>query len=152
MSVRVRSAHPAPPLSEDDAVAAVEAALVHGGRSGLAVEVVLVDGTTLAELHSRFLGDPSPTDVMAFDLGDDGPGPAAEVYASVDEALQRAGERGVAPARELALYLVHGALHLCGFDDHEESERARMRAAEATVLAALGYPPDLAPHDVEPGS
>lgn len=135
------------PLSDDDARAAVEAALAHGGRPGLEVGVVFVDDPTLAALHARFLDDPTPTDVIAFDLGAEGPGPAAELYASVDCAQRVAAERGVSAARELALYLVHGALHLCGLDDHDEGERAAMRAAERAVLGGLGYPPDDAPHD-----
>jgi ssRNA-specific RNase YbeY (16S rRNA maturation enzyme) len=38
--------------------------------------------------------------------------------------------------------VIHGCLHLCGFDDHERAERSRMRAAEGTVLARLGYDPE----------
>jgi probable rRNA maturation factor len=139
-----------PPDGLDDAGVrrAVEAALAHGGRPGLELSVVLVDDATLAELHERFLGDPAPTDVLAFDLGDDG-GPAGEVVVSVDRARDLAAERGVGLDRELALYLVHGALHLCGHDDHDEAERAAMRRAEAAVLAGLGFPDDPAPHDAD---
>lgn len=129
---------------------AVDAALRHGGRAGVELSVVLVDDRTLADLHGRCLGDPSPTDVMSFDLSDelDSDGPVGEVVVSVERARAVAAERGVAAERELALYLVHGVLHLCGFDDVDEAERERMRAAEAEVLASLGYPPDDAPHDV----
>ena len=135
------------PLADEAVVAAVDAALAHGGRAGVDVDVVLVDDPTLAELHGRFLGDPSPTDVMSFDLGDDG-GPVGELYVSVDRAAAVAAARGVRVERELALYLVHGALHLCGHDDHEDDDRAAMRAAERAVLASLGYEDDLAPHDL----
>jgi probable rRNA maturation factor len=139
------------PLAARDVRAAVEAALEHGGRAGLSVGVVLVDDATLAEIHERFLGDPAPTDVIAFDLGDDrdeeaDASVAAEIYASVDCAHRVARERGVTAARELALYVVHGALHLCGFDDRTPPKRKAMRAAEADVLRALGYADDLGPH------
>jgi probable rRNA maturation factor len=135
------------PLDDAAVVALVDAALAHGGRAGIDVDVVLVDDPTLADLHGRFLGDPSPTDVMSFDLGEDGGGPAGELYVSVDRARAVAGARGVRVARELALYLVHGTLHLCGHDDHSDDERAVMRAAEREVLAGLGYEDDVAPHD-----
>ena len=54
-----------------------------------------------------------------------------------DRARAVAAERGEDAAAELRLYLVHGALHLCGYDDREPAERARMRAAEAAVLSRL---------------
>lgn len=149
MAIEITWTVEARPLTDEAVRAAVEAALAYGGRAGLGVEVVLLDDPSLAALHDQWLGDPSVTDVMAFDLGDEGEGPAAEVYASVDRARELAGQRGVDWGRELALYLVHGTLHLCGHDDHEDEERAAMRAAEAAVMEGLGYPPDLAPHDLE---
>jgi probable rRNA maturation factor len=138
------------PLGDDTVAATVEAALAHGGRPGIDVDVVLVDDRTLAELHGRFLGDPSVTDVMSFDLGDDDlGGPVGEIYVSVDRAKAVAEERGGSLERELALYLVHGALHLCGHDDHEDEDRARMREAERTVLRRLGHADDLLPHELD---
>ena len=138
------------PLDDRAVVAAVEAALAHGGRPGISLGVVFVPDDVLTEMHARHLGDPTPTDVLSFDLGEEGGGPAGELYVSVDRAREVAGRRSVPVARELALYVVHGALHLCGFDDHSDEERGRMRDAEAAVLASLGYPPDTAPHDEGP--
>ena len=136
-------------MDEQEVRRTVEAALRHGGRAGLAVDVIFVDDPTLAELHGRFLGDPTPTDVMAFELGEEGGGPAAEIYVSLDRARAVAQVRGGDARRETALYLVHGALHLCGYDDHEEAERAAMRAAESQVLARLGHPREAGPHELE---
>lgn len=126
------------PLSDDEVRAAVEAALDHGGQPGREVSVALVGDATLAELHDRFLGDPSATDVMSFPLGD-GDGPWGEVVASVECARRTAAGLGGDPRRELALYVVHGTLHLCGLDDGTEEERSAMRAAETAVLERLGY-------------
>ena len=126
------------PLTDRAIRAAVRAALAHGGRAGINVEVALVSDRHLASIHGRFLGDPAPTDVISFDLGEDGDGLAAEIYVSVDRARAVARERGDPVERELALYLVHGALHLCGFDDRSVKDRARMRAAESLVLESLG--------------
>jgi probable rRNA maturation factor len=149
VSIHVRWGTAEAPLGEREIVQAVEAALAHGGRAGIELDVVLVDDPTLAEMHERFLGDPSPTDVIAFDLGPEGDGPRGEIYVSVDRARAIARERGTESSRELALYLVHGTLHLCGHDDHEDADRERMRAAEALVLARLGYPPDELPHEID---
>jgi len=125
------------PLSDRDVRAAVRAALVHGRRPDLHVDVALVSDRRLATIHARFLADPSPTDVIAFDLGAEGGGPAAEIYVSVDCARRVAREHGVDAASELRLYLVHGALHLCGYDDLRPAARRLMRAAEGSVLASL---------------
>jgi len=57
-----------------------------------------------------------------------------------------AAARGVAFERELCLYIVHGALHLCGFDDHSSAARKRMRRAESQIMDELGYAPDSGPH------
>ena len=126
-------------LSDDEVRAVVRAALEQGGRPQLLLSVVFVSDAELATLHGRHLGDPSPTDVMAFDLAEEGGGPAGEVYVSVERARAEARARDLAPERELALYILHGCLHLCGHDDHRPRARARMRAAERAVLARLGY-------------
>lgn len=145
MTVRVFREFPAEELDDARLAQAVEFALAHGGRPGLAVDLVLLSDPALAELHGRFLGDPSPTDVMAFDLGPpeyapvgDGEHEAeAEIYVSVERARALAAEHGHGAAQELLLYAVHGALHLCGYDDRDEPDRSRMRAAEAAVMERL---------------
>ncbi len=136
------------PLDETEVARAVDAALDHGERSGLAVSVVLADDALMVELHAEHLDDPTPTDVISFDLGEeDLPGaPAAELFVGVEHAARVAAARGVRVERELALYVVHGVLHLCGFDDHDEADAAAMRVAERAVMDALGYEPDDAPH------
>lgn len=136
------------PLTDQQVQRVTTAALEHGGRADWALSVVFVDDARLAEMHDAYLGDPSPTDVITFDLGPEGEGPRGELYVSVERAEAMAVERGVTVARELALYLVHGTLHLCGFDDTESPMRARMRAAEHEVMAVLGFEPDEAPHDL----
>lgn len=158
MAIQVHRTVEDPLLPEEKVIEAVEAALEHGGRAGLAVDVILVDDERLASMHGVWLGDPSETDVMAFDLGESedgdpepdgapGDGPEAELYVSIERARVVAQERGVPADRELALYVVHGTLHLCGLDDHEPEEREAMRAAERAVLGGLGYPADELPHD-----
>ena len=142
-------------LDEGTARRALSHALRHGGGVELVVDLVFVDRSTLSRLHSEFLGDPSETDVITFDLRGDGPsggpagqlGPDGEIYVSVDRARAVAEQRGVSVERELTLYVVHGALHLVGFDDHDPDDRGAMRAAEATIMGALGHAPEDAPHD-----
>jgi probable rRNA maturation factor len=126
---------------------AVRAAREHGRRPELAAGIVFVTDRALARMHARHLGDGSRTDVITFDLSDDVDGPLVEVYASAERARAVAARRAVSAQRELLLYVVHGVLHLCGFDDHSAADRARMRRAETAVLTRLGFAADPAPHD-----
>ena len=144
-SLRLTRTVAVPELEDREALGALAAALAHGGRSELKVDLLFVDDPTLSELHEQFLDDPSVTDVMAFDYtGDDDhldeedqSSPEAEVYVSVDRARAVAAERGESVREELLLYIVHGSLHLCGLDDHAVEDREEMRAAERAVLSSL---------------
>ena len=106
------------------------------------LSLVFLTDPALAQLHADFLQDPSPTDVITFS-GDPGVGWAGEICISVDAALRhcRAGSRRqVRPqdfAAELTLYVVHGWLHLAGYDDLEPAKKRAMRRAEAKALALL---------------
>lgn len=95
----------------------------------------LSDGE-LARLHADFLEDPTPTDVITFP-GDPEMDFAGEICVSADRARAEAPRHGWSPAEELALYLVHGWLHLAGYDDIDEADRTAMRQAEQTCFAAL---------------
>jgi len=132
-------------LSDAEVRRILRAALRHGRREGLALTVVFVGDAALARLHLDWLGDAGRTDVITFDLSDEH-SEAGELYVSATCARRVAAQRGVDARRELALYLVHGALHLCAFDDRASRARARMRRAEVQVLEALGYPRDPLPH------
>lgn len=112
--------------------AVVRAALQRGGRLGLPVSLWLTDDAAIAQVHAEHLDDPTPTDVISFDLGD-----SAELVVSVETARREAKAHGHATRAEVALYVVHGLLHVCGFDDIRPRDRARMREAEREVLRAL---------------
>lgn len=126
---------------------AASAARQHGGRTDLALSVVFVTDRALARMHARHCDDPTPTDVITFDLSDEIEGPLGELYVSAERARSVGRARGVKPRRELLLYVVHGVLHLCGFDDRSRADRVLMREAETRVLRALGYADDPSPHD-----
>jgi probable rRNA maturation factor len=97
------------------------------------LSVALLDAAAMGRLHARFMDDPSPTDVMTFD-GDRDLGTAGEICVCVDVAASYAASHGGEFEAELTLYLVHGYLHLAGFDDHTTPQRRRMRAAERRAL------------------
>jgi probable rRNA maturation factor len=90
------------------------------------VEVSFVSDADISRVHDEFLGDPSPTDVITF--------PHGEILISLDTAARQAEEHGETYEREAALYLVHGLLHLAGWDDHEAAEREAMHRLQAEIL------------------
>ena len=110
----------------------VRAALRHCDRPDLPVSLLLTDDREIARIHGEFLADPTPTDVISFAI--DG---CAELVVSVETARRTARELGHAVAAEVALYVVHGILHVCGFDDTKPRDRIRMRAAERAVMEDL---------------
>lgn len=101
-------------------------------RPGLEVSLLLTDDKEIGELHEQFLGDPSPTDVMSFEM-DYG----SELVVSVETAQRVAIEAGHAVEAEVALYIVHGMLHTVGFDDIDDDDRRRMRDAEREIMRRL---------------
>lgn len=105
---------------------------VFDGKDGAVVEVVLMSAEEHTELHARFLDDPTPTDVMAFPYEE--PDLFGEVLVNVDMAAEQAPSHGHSVLEEAELYVVHGALHLLGFDDRDDASRSEMRAAERAVL------------------
>lgn len=100
------------------------------------LSLVFLTDPALARLHADFLGDPSTTDVITF-AGDPGFGVAGEICVSVDTAAAYARKHRRNFSAELTLYLVHGWLHLAGFDDLVPAKKRRMRAAEACALRLL---------------
>lgn len=110
----------------------VRTALAHGGRPEMPVSLLLTDDAEIARIHGEYLGDPTPTDVIAFDIDDE-----AELVVSVETARRSARELGHAVRAEVALYVVHGILHVCGYDDIKSRDRARMRTAERQVMRSL---------------
>lgn len=98
------------------------------------LSIVFVTDDEIAQVHADFMNDPTPTDVITFPA-DEAMESAGEIIVSVDHALSRSTELGIPFSRELSLYLIHGWLHLAGFDDRNDSDRQAMRQAEATALA-----------------
>jgi probable rRNA maturation factor len=90
----------------------------------------------MKELHAGFLDDPTPTDVITFQ-GDRLLGAAGEICVCADVARDYARIHRGDFASELSLYIVHGYLHLAGFDDTTAPKRRHMRQAERTAMAVL---------------
>lgn len=130
-----------PPLTGwlDDHVACIaQLAAAPGGRIGLAV----VDDERMARLHEQYKNVAGTTDVLTFDLREDGDATLdADIVICRDEAVRQATARGREARLELLLYAVHGLLHLLGYDDVDDDQAAVMHARENDLLTAAGFGP-----------
>jgi probable rRNA maturation factor len=102
------------------------------------ISIALVDNDTIHRLNIKHLGHDWPTDVITFPLsGATDPDLAGELVVSVEMAVTTAGVIGGTPGRELALYLIHGLLHLCGYDDSNEIDADAMSSRQFGLLEAV---------------
>jgi probable rRNA maturation factor len=127
------------------------------------IGVVFCGDERITELNEKWLHRPGPTDVLSFDLsedannglaGDNGPAVATptgemgdpgvlegEIYIDLAQADRQAPEFSATPDEEIRRLIVHGILHLIGFDDTgEESEAERMRTRQEELVAAWDSP------------
>ncbi len=121
---------------------AVDAALARDDLTGRSLCVLVVDDADSARLHGEHFADPTPTDVMSFPdgTGDPESGLTRLGDLAVGQGVARrvAAERGRPEHEELALYVLHGTLHLLGFDDVEPADAAEMWAIQREVMSPLG--------------
>jgi len=104
------------------------------------VSIAFVDDTAIHAVNRRHLDHDWPTDVITFRLSEPGDESLdAELVVSAEMAATTARESGADPQSELRLYVVHGLLHLCGFDDRSEPDAAAMRVREDEVLRREGW-------------
>jgi probable rRNA maturation factor len=102
------------------------------------VDVAVVDRRQIAALNRRYRRRAGRTDVLSFDLSDPGQaGISAQIVVCGDVAAQRAAARGGSKQRELMLYVLHGLLHLVGYEDDTVHGAARMHARQDELLEAF---------------
>jgi probable rRNA maturation factor len=118
---------------------AARAVFAGEGVTTARLSLAFVDDVTSERINGQFLNHSGPTDVITFPLTDD---PLeGELVIGAEVAARAAAERGHDVQAELALYVIHGVLHLAGYDDTTAAAARRMRQRERHYLAALGLPP-----------
>lgn len=98
------------------------------------VSIYFVTKEAIGQIHRQFFQDPSPTDCISFPLSGDHLG---EILVCPAMAIQYAKKRKLDPYKEASLYIVHGLLHLLGYDDLEEKTRRTMRKKEKSCIRHL---------------
>ena len=105
------------------------------------ISLAFVDNPTIHRLNKQYLDHDEPTDVLSFPLSEPGARKlTGELVIGAEVALAQAQARGHDVQAELALYVIHGLLHLCGHDDKTPEAAAAMRERERHYLAELGLP------------
>ncbi|NNF59513.1 MAG: rRNA maturation RNase YbeY [Rhodothermaceae bacterium] len=135
--VAIHQVHPTCSLEEETVRAAIERTVEGEGVTIRELNVVLTDHTTVHDLNREWLGHNYETDVVSFVLDEAAPAQRlvdGEVYVDLDTAAERAEEFGATFEQEVLRYVIHGLLHLMGYDDATDTERARMRALEDRYL------------------
>lgn len=106
--------------------------LRRAGKPALPVNVLLTDDAAVRDLNAQFRGKDKPTNVLSFPSGDD------EEYGDIALAYETIAKEAAEQGKELAAHsthlLVHGLLHLLGFDHEQEGEAEAMEALEVKIL------------------
>jgi probable rRNA maturation factor len=135
-----------PDVDEADVVCAAAAALAFEARTGAELTIVLTDDETVAGLNQQYRGIDGPTDVLSFSAVEPTPGfivaPEAlsylgDIVIATPYSRRQALELGRSLRDELRLLVVHGVLHLLGYDHATPEEEARMWARQDVILAGL---------------
>ena len=104
------------------------------------LDYVFCDDEYLAEINLQYLNHDTYTDVITFDYSE-GEEIVGDIFISIERVRENATEREIAFDEELRRVMAHGVLHLLGFNDEEDAERAAMRAKEDEVLAKFHVEP-----------
>ena len=105
--------------------------------TGAEVSITLVDDKQIKKINKQYRGIDKPTNVLSFELGDDIL--LGDIFISLDTVKKQAKEAGISVAEHTAHMIVHGMLHLQGFDHIKDKEAKVMEAKEIQILKKLGY-------------
>lgn len=120
-----------------------------GKPANTEVSIAFVDDEAIADLNERYRGKAGPTDVLSFEcdtvadglpdalLAQDPVFELGDIIIAPDVAEEHAREYGQALADEVKLLVVHGILHLCGYDHEDDAEAQVMEARESELLAGF---------------
>jgi probable rRNA maturation factor len=106
------------------------------GKEIPALAIICTHNRFIRKINKEFLAHDYITDVIAFPLGKDG-GVEAEIYINLDAARNQAKKYNVTYTQEARRLLIHGALHILGYDDKTQRKKNMMNAREEFYLALM---------------
>ncbi|MEO8396880.1 MAG: rRNA maturation RNase YbeY [Chloroflexota bacterium] len=120
----------------------------HEVQPGSEMTIAITDNEAVADLNLRFRGVDAPTDVLSFPMDDDMPGDLrylGDLAIAYPYAKAQAEREKHALSDSLALLVVHGTLHILGYDHDTPERKAEMWGAQEKALIALGVPIEIVP-------
>ena len=133
VNVDVFNAHPDRKVRAGEAARYVRKTLRVSGVDRARVSVVFVDSRHSRRMNRQYLRHDHSTDVLSFTL-ERTPLLEGEIYVNLDSARRQAREYAVSMNNEVARLVIHGTLHLVGFDDSTDRKARRMKAEEDRQL------------------
>lgn len=141
ISLSVKNQQESVPLDFQGLKAAARAVLEGEGVAAAKVAFAFMDDATIHLLNKRHLDHDEPTDVLTFPYSPPGAKKLeGDIAIGAEVGRRQAVERGHDVHAELCLYVIHGCLHLCGYDDKSPRDAAEMRVKEREYLSKLGLP------------
>lgn len=140
MYVGIRNQQTALGISPPAIRSLVRTVLNRYGVRADAMYLHFVSTQRICQLHADYFNDPSVTDCITFPLEKPPEGVKyllGDLFICPETALKYAKRRSIDPYKELSLYIVHGLLHIIGFDDIDPKDRLQMRRAERECLMIL---------------
>ncbi len=127
---------------------AAQITLLHQGvNDPCELSIYLTDDAHIQEFNRQYLGIDSPTDVLSFPAAEPDPEQArlylGDILLSIPRAQEQSQKAGHPLDAEVQLLVVHGVLHLLGYDHAEAKEKQRMWEAQAAILKQLGWDPSI---------
>jgi len=125
-------------VDERHLASVVQSVLLAEGIENATISVAVVDGPMIHDLNRRHLQHDYPTDVLSFTLESTDSYLEGEIVVSGEMAFETSAEYRWNGADELLLYVIHGLLHLVGYDDKDTESIAQMRHRERIYLHRQG--------------
>lgn len=123
------------PVDESHAAELLHHALKQEGQAGSwEFTIRFVDDEEMSQLHGVYMNDPSPTDIMTFPYDPADSELGGDIVISVETAARNASEHGWSTADELDFLMLHGLLHILGWDDRREEDRAAMLERQRSII------------------
>lgn len=139
VAVRVFNAHPRRRVRRPAIVRAVRHVARAERRRSIALSVVFIDDSRTISMNREYLRHRGSTDVLSFTL-EVSPLLEGEVYVNLDRAREQASAYEVTEQEEITRLVVHGTLHLLGYDDGTPASRRRMKSREDRYVSNLVPP------------